>query len=36
VPDDSEITALICYIDVVFIDSYSMVSSRVDKGGIEG
>jgi hypothetical protein len=33
VPDNSEITALICYIDVVLIDSCSIVSPRVDKGG---
>jgi hypothetical protein len=26
VPDNSEITALICYIDVVLIDSCSIVS----------
>jgi hypothetical protein len=34
--DDSEITALICYIDVVFIDSCSIVRPQVDKGGTEG
>src|SRR5829696_5402732 len=33
VPDDSEITALICYIDVVLIDSCSILGSRVDRGG---
>src|ERR671914_2364884 len=35
VPDNSEITALICYIDIVLIDSCSIVSPRVDKGGTE-
>jgi hypothetical protein len=35
VPDNSEITALICYIDVVWIDSCSIVSPRVAKGGAE-
>jgi hypothetical protein len=33
VRDNSEITALICYTDVVLIDSCSIVSPRVDKGG---
>src|SRR5919107_3184026 len=31
VPDNSEITALICYIDVVLIDGCSIVSSRATK-----
>src|SRR5215208_4352232 len=35
VRDNSEITALICYIDVVLIDSCSIVSARADKGGTE-
>jgi hypothetical protein len=33
VPDNSEITALICYIDVVSISSCSIIGLRVDKGG---